>query len=67
MLVEVAGGIYAHSLAIITDAAHLLSDVSGFAVAALAAYYAKRKSMEHFSYGYHRVEASTAGASWQPP
>lgn len=30
---QVVGGIYAHSLAIITDAAHLLSDVSGFAVA----------------------------------
>lgn len=46
----------AHSLAIITDAAHLLSDVSGFAVAALAAYWAKRRSQEHFSYGYHRME-----------
>lgn len=56
MLVEVVGGIMAHSLAIITDAAHLLSDVSGFAVAVLAAFWAKRKSHEHFSYGYHRVE-----------
>lgn len=53
---QVVGGIYAHSLAIITDAAHLLSDVSGFAVAVLAAYWAKRASQEHFSYGYHRVE-----------
>ena len=53
---QVVGGIFAHSLAIITDAAHLLSDVSGFAVAVLAAYWAKRRSHEHFSYGYHRVE-----------
>lgn len=51
MIVEVVGGIYAHSLAIITDAAHLLSDVSGFAVSVFAAVYAARQSKEHFSYG----------------
>lgn len=51
MIVEVAGGIYAHSLAIITDAAHLLSDVSGFAVSALAAVWAARVSHTNFSYG----------------
>ena len=50
-IVEVVGGIYAHSLAIITDAAHLLSDVSGFAVSVLAAVYAAKRSQEHFSYG----------------
>ena len=48
---EVVGGIYAHSLAVITDAAHLLSDVSGFAVSVLAAVYAAKRSQEHFSYG----------------
>ncbi|EFN51913.1 hypothetical protein CHLNCDRAFT_37115 [Chlorella variabilis] len=63
MIVEVVGGLMAHSLAIITDAAHLLSDVSGFAVAVLAAVWAKRKSQEHFSYGYHRVEVLGALAS----
>lgn len=50
-VVEVVGGIYAHSLAIITDAAHLLSDVSGFAVSVFAAVYAAKRSKEHFSYG----------------
>lgn len=65
---QVVGGIYAHSLAIITDAAHLLSDVSGFAVAVLAAYWAKRRSQEHFSYGYHRVEVGAwdAAVVWVP-
>eukprot|EP00965_Chrysotila_dentata_P256060 6212421-Pleurochrysis_carterae.AAC.3 len=29
MLFEIAGGIIAHSLAIVTDAAHMLSDVAG--------------------------------------
>ena len=64
MLVEITGGIYAHSLAIITDAAHLLSDVSGFAISALAAYHASRKSHAlHFSYGLHRIEVLGALAS----
>ncbi|KAL6766716.1 MTP1 [Auxenochlorella protothecoides x Auxenochlorella symbiontica] len=63
MIVEVVGGIYAHSLAIITDAAHLLSDVSGFGVSALAAVWAARMSHSHFSYGYHRVEVLGALAS----
>lgn len=63
MAVEFIGGIYAHSLAIMTDAAHLLSDVSGFAVSLFAAIYAARKSGEHFSYGYHRVEVLGALAS----
>jgi zinc transporter 2 len=63
MAVELAGGIYAHSLAIMTDAAHLLSDVSGFAVSLFAAIYAAKRSGEHFSYGYHRVEVLGALAS----
>lgn len=65
MFVEVTGGIYAGSLAIITDAAHLLSDISGFAVSIAAAYYAAQKTSEshHFSYGFHRVEVLGALAS----
>lgn len=63
MLVEITGGIWAHSLAIITDAAHLLSDVSGFAVSAAAAFYAAKRSHQHFSYGYHRIEVLGALAS----
>lgn len=39
------------SLAIMTDAAHLLSDVSGFAVAIFAAYYASKKSASTHTFG----------------
>ena len=49
MVVEVVAGVYAHSLAIITDAAHLLSDVSGFAISVFAAFWVAKKSREHFS------------------
>lgn len=34
-----------------TDAAHLLSDVTGFAVAAVASHLASRKSARTFSFG----------------
>ena len=29
MIAEIAGGLVAHSLAVMTDAAHMLSDVAG--------------------------------------
>lgn len=63
MIVEVAAGVYAHSLAVLTDAAHLLSDVSGFAISVFAAFWVAKKSQDHFSYGYHRVEVLGALAS----
>lgn len=56
MAAEVVGGLLAHSLAILADAAHLLSDTTGFLVAALAAAWAKRAAPAHLSFGYHRVE-----------
>ena len=46
-----------------TDAAHLLSDVSGFGVSLFAAWYAARKSHSTHTFGYHRLEAS---ALFQP-
>lgn len=45
----------------ITDAAHLLSDVTGFAVAVLAAIWANRRASAPFSFGYHRVEVRAGG------
>jgi Co/Zn/Cd efflux system component len=33
MVFEITGGIWANSLAILSDAAHLLTDVAGFAIA----------------------------------
>ncbi|KAK9804604.1 hypothetical protein WJX73_006657 [Symbiochloris irregularis] len=64
MIVEVTGGFIANSLAIMTDAAHLLSDVSGFAVAIFAAYYAAKASSKNtHTFGYHRIEVLGALAS----
>ena len=51
MVVEVVGGVLAHSLAVLTDAAHLLSDVSGFGVSLWAAWYASQRSQSTHTFG----------------
>ena len=63
MVVEAVGGFWAHSIAIWTDAAHLLSDVSGFAVALVAARIAARAAEGDHTFGYHRIEVLGALAS----
>jgi len=56
MVVEVIGGYLAGSLAIMTDAAHLLSDVAGFVISIFALYLANRRPTAHLSYGFKRAE-----------
>jgi cation diffusion facilitator family transporter len=46
----------ARSVAIMSDAAHMLSDVSSFLVAIFAAWAATQPSTMHYSFGYHRAE-----------
>jgi len=38
MGVEIAGGIYSGSLAVLTDAAHMFSDISGFGISIIRYY-----------------------------
>lgn len=56
MAIEIVGGFIANSLAIMSDAAHLLSDVVGIGFSAVALVIAQRHATEKFSFGYHRVE-----------
>jgi cation diffusion facilitator family transporter len=44
------------SVAIMSDAAHMLSDVSAFLVSIFAAWAATQPSSWHYSFGYHRAE-----------
>ena len=60
MIIEIVGGYLANSLAILSDAAHLLSDISGFTISIFALYMSKRPSSQIMSFGYHRAE--TIGA-----
>ncbi|VVB11847.1 unnamed protein product [Arabis nemorensis] len=56
MVVEYVGGIKAHSLALLTDAAHLIVDVVCFAISIFSLYASGRKATPRLSYGYFRIE-----------
>jgi zinc transporter 2 len=56
MCVEFAGGILAHSLAVMTDAAHLFSDIVSFAISITAIMISRQASTTRMSFGFHRVE-----------
>ena len=56
MLVEITGGIMAQSIAIISDAAHLASDVLGLAMSVACLAIAQKNATNKFSYGFHRIE-----------
>ncbi len=53
---EVTGGLIANSLAILTDAAHLLSDLASFLISLAALYLSSRSPTSQLSYGFHRAE-----------
>jgi cobalt-zinc-cadmium efflux system protein len=63
--IEVFGGVLARSLALLTDAAHMLTDVAATALALWAAVIARRVPDSKRTYGYGRatVLAATANAS----
>ncbi|KAG5551638.1 hypothetical protein RHGRI_009905 [Rhododendron griersonianum] len=65
MGVEVAGGIEANSLAILTDAAHLLSDVAAFAISLFSLWAAGWEATPRQTYGFFRIEILGALVSIQ--
>lgn len=60
MLVEFAGGILANSLALVSDAGHMLADVLALAMALFAVSIASRPAPARRTFGYHRVEILSA-------
>ena len=56
MTIEVVGGIKANSLAILTDAAHLLSDVAAFVISLFSLWAAGWEATPRQSYGFSRIE-----------
>lgn len=56
IIVELLGGIISNSLAIMTDAAHLLSDLAGFLISIFALWITNRSPTSRLSYGFHRAE-----------
>nr|AAY46197.1 heavy metal transporter [Noccaea caerulescens] len=65
MSVEIVGGIKANSLAIMTDAAHLLSDVAAFAISLFALWAAGWEATPRQTYGFFRIEILGALVSIQ--
>ena len=63
MIIEIVGGYLANSLAIMTDAAHMLSDVAGFMISYFAIYLGSKPASFAMSFGYSRAEVLGALAS----
>jgi len=59
-VVEVAGGLIAGSLALLADAAHMVTDVLALGLSLFAAWAAGRPSTRRKTYGYYRAEILAA-------
>jgi cobalt-zinc-cadmium efflux system protein len=60
LLVEFAGGLLSHSLALLSDAGHVLTDVFALGLAWFAVEQSKRPADRRRSYGYQRVSILAA-------
>src|SRR5205814_6986495 len=60
MLVELAGGLLSHSLALLSDAGHVLTDVFALGLAWFAVEQSRRPADQKRSYGYQRVSILAA-------
>ena len=58
--VEVVGGILTNSLALLADAAHMLTDVAGLSLALFAVWMSTKPATPAKTYGYYRVEILAA-------
>ncbi|RKQ87183.1 cobalt-zinc-cadmium efflux system protein [Solirubrobacter pauli] len=63
MLVEVVVGIIASSLALLSDAAHMLTDAGAIGLALVAASLARRPPSRRFTFGLGRAEILAAQAN----
>ncbi|XP_071520960.1 proton-coupled zinc antiporter SLC30A2-like isoform X2 [Panulirus ornatus] len=56
MIGEAVGGYFANSIAIMSDAAHLLSDLTSFIVSLVAIYLSMQPASKKMNFGYYRAE-----------
>lgn len=63
LLVEFAGGIVTESLALISDAAHMLTDVAALAIALVAIRVGRRAADKRRTFGYARFEILAAAVN----
>jgi cobalt-zinc-cadmium efflux system protein len=60
MIVEIAGGIFTGSLALLADAGHMLTDVAGIVLSLVAIRLAQRPATAAKTFGYYRAEILAA-------
>lgn len=63
MVIEAVGGFWANSLALLSDAGHMLTDVGALLLSLFALWIARRPKTALMSFGYHRAEILGALAS----
>jgi cobalt-zinc-cadmium efflux system protein len=63
MVVEVVAGVLAHSLALVSDAAHMLTDAAALGLSLVALRLAARPARGAMTYGLQRVDALAAQAN----
>jgi cobalt-zinc-cadmium efflux system protein len=62
-VIEMAGGIYANSLALLADAAHMLTDLAALGLSLFALKISTRPATHEMTYGYLRAEILAALAN----
>lgn len=60
MIAEVIGGFLTNSLALLSDAGHMISDVGSLALSLIAVWFVAKPASANKSYGYHRFEILAA-------
>jgi cobalt-zinc-cadmium efflux system protein len=63
LVVEVIGGLWTGSLALLADAGHMLTDAGGLVLSLLAVWFARRPPSPSNTYGYYRMEILAALAN----
>ncbi|CAD1476329.1 unnamed protein product, partial [Heterotrigona itama] len=56
MIAEIVGGVLSNSLAIATDAAHLLTDFASFMISLFSIWVANRPATKKMPFGWYRAE-----------
>lgn len=60
LVTEIVGGLLAHSLVLLADAAHMTADAAGIGLSLLAAFFASRPASAQRTFGFQRAEILAA-------
>src|SRR3989338_8183633 len=60
LLMEVAGGIFTNSLALLSDAGHVLIDLLALLLAYFSIQFSRKIATKKFTFGYYRAEILAA-------